>query len=91
MDTTTGFPRIATPLWGDPIPCQIQPVKVNRLAQSDGEPVIEKSFTVLIEEQTQEFTADRVRLKTDTGRTIGEFSVISAEPLEAVGQVKITV
>lgn len=91
LNTTTGFPRVATPSWGDPIPCQFSPVKVNRLAQSQGEPVVEKSFTILIEEQPQEFEAERVRLKTGTGRVVGEFSIISAEPLEAVGQVKITV
>lgn len=91
IDATTGFPTAASASWGIPIPCQFSPVKVNRLAQSQGEPVIEKSFTILIEEQPQEFAAERVRLKTDTGRVVGEFSIISAEPLEAVGQVKITV
>lgn len=91
LDEQTGFPCPQEESYGTPIPCQFSPVRYNATAHRDGEPVTQKSFSILIEEQPQEFAADRVRLTNSAGRVIGEFSVISVEALEAVGQVKITV
>lgn len=84
-----GFPKTANHTWGVPVPCQFSPVKQNYLASVNGEPVRTRSFSILIE--AQDFSADRVRLTADNGKCIGEFSVISVEPLEAVCQVRIIV
>lgn len=89
LDTTTGFPRVGTASWGDPIGCQYTPVRQDYLSAVNGEPVKALSFSILIEEQP--FTADRIRLKDRAGNTVGEFSVQSVEELEAVCQLKITV
>lgn len=89
IDATTGFPTAASASWGIPIPCQFVPIKYNALALRQNEPITERGYSILIDEQP--FYADRVRLKDRCGRIVGEFSVVSIEPLEAVGQVKITV
>lgn len=47
------------------------------------------SYTILIEEQP--FNGEQVRLKSLDGNTVGEFSVISVELLEAVCELKVLV
>ena len=89
IDATTGFPVKGASAWGTPIPCQFSPVRQDYRSTVNGEPARTLSFSILIEEQP--FSADRIRLKTRSGAVLGEFSVESVEPLEAVGQVKITV
>ena len=90
LDPTTGFPMNPSVSWGTPVPCQYSPVKYNALALSHGEPVTDKSYSILIE-TVQNFAADRLRIKDRAGNTVGEFSVISIEPLETVDQIRITV
>ena len=90
LDPATGFPKNPTVAWGSPVPCQYSPVRYNALARANGEPVTDKSYSILIE-TVQNFAADRLRIKDRAGNAVGEFSVISIEPLEAVGQIRITV
>ena len=71
------------------IPCQYSANKYNQLGRVNGEHFTTAQYSVLIEEQ--QFTAEQVRLKDRAGNVVGEFSVISVEPLEAVSELRIMV
>ncbi len=88
INPETGHPRKPTEeSWGTPIPCQYFATKYSNLAKANGEAYRQSEFTVLIEEQS--FTAEQLRLKDRDGNTVGEFSVIQVEPLEAVCELRI--
>ena len=90
IDATTGHPKKPTSsAWSTPIPCQYIPNSHNNLGVSTGQHFTQASYTVLIEEQA--FTAEQIRLKDMAGNTVGEFSVLSVEPLEAVCEIKILI
>jgi hypothetical protein len=74
--------------WSDPIPCNIKINQHNNKGKVDGNTFKVASYVVLIE--TGAFDADMVKLERD-GRGLGEFSVQSIDPLDAVGAIKITV
>lgn len=73
--------------WGDPIPCQYVAITLNQLRRVNGEAATEATYHVYVEEQP--FSAEQIRLKDRHGNTIGEFSVIRVEPLEAVCELRI--
>lgn len=88
INLQTGYPVKSSEVsWGDPIECQYLVNKYNALALTEGEHYTAASYAVLIEEQP--FTAEQVRLKDREGNTIGEFSVIQIEPLEAVCEIRV--
>lgn len=90
VNLDTGHPRKPTAAsWGDPIPCQFIPNSHNNLGVSTGQHFTQASYTVLIEEQP--FEAEQIRLKDMGGKTIGEFSILSTEPLEAVCELEILI
>lgn len=90
IDPDTGYPQKPdTVAWGDPIPCQYSAIKYNQLGRVNGEHFTTAQYSVLIEEQP--FAAEQVRLKDRAGNVVGEFSVISVEPLEAVCELRILV
>ena len=90
IDAETGYPVPASVSYGDPIACQIVPVKRDNLARdSHGEAYTGESYKVYIVQRP--FPDERVRLKGRDGGVIGEFSVISAEQLDAVCETLITV
>ncbi len=90
IDPTTGHPSKPTAVaWSDPVPCQYIPNSHNNLGVSTGQHYTQASYTVLIEERP--FDSEQIRLKDMGGNTVGEFSVLSVEPLEAVCEVKIIV
>lgn len=89
IDPATGYPvKPDTTSWGDPIPCQYFANKYNNLGQVSGEHFKTAKYTVLIEEQTLE-ESEQLRLKDRAGNTVGEFSIIQIEPLEAVCEIRI--
>lgn len=90
IDPTTGYARPSSAVsWGDPIPCQYYPNRYTNLGRVSGEHVKSAEYTVLIE--LQPLGAEQIRLTDNQRGLVGEFSIISAEPLEAVGQTKITI
>lgn len=91
IDPATGHVRKdATQVsWGDQIPCQYTANRYNALGRVLGEPSTERSYEILIEEQP--FDAEQVRLLDAKGALVGDFSIISATPLEAVGEIKLLV
>lgn len=87
--------------WGDPIKCQYRAYKLNYKGRSNYESFTEVGYEILID--LQPFDGREIRLISLDGVTlsesgvevkssavIGSFSVVSIEPLEFVGQVKIT-
>lgn len=89
LDPVTGYPKKPTVSWGEPIPCQYIPNKHNKLGVVNGEHFTIASYTVLIEEQA--FNAEQIRLKDRAGDTLGEFSIMQVEPLEAVCEIRLII
>lgn len=90
IDIETGHPRKSSNAsWGAPIPCQWLPNSHNKQGRIQGEHFTIATYEVLIEEQP--FEGEQVRLKDRAGKQLGEFPVISVEPLEAVCQLRILV
>lgn len=90
IDPKTGYPSKPSDVsWGDPIPCQYSANKYNKLGRVSGEHFIRAEYSVLIEEQP--FDAEQIRLKDLNGNVVGEFSVISVEPLSAVCEIRILI
>lgn len=92
-DPETGYYKkpTAKPTWGERIPCQFIQNTHNNLGRVNGEHFTAATYQILIEEQQPSFTAEQVRLTSVEGREIGDFSVISVEPLEAVCETRIMV
>lgn len=90
IDSTTGHAIPVTEEYGPATPCQFYARKANALARDNGEAVTEVGWYILTDESPVE-KSGRLVLYDKNGREIGVFSVISSEPLEAVGMDKITV
>ena len=74
--------------WSDPIDCSINVNSDNRIGRyEDGEFHV-ASYTILIETMT--FDHNRIKLTRD-GVSLGEFRVISIQPLTTVGRTQILV
>ena len=90
IDATTGHAvKPTTTSWGIPIPCQYIQLTHNKLGRVNGEHYTLATYQVLIEEQP--FSAEQVRLKDMAGNTVGEYSIISVKPLEAVCETEILI
>lgn len=90
IDPATGYPqKPGSVSWGDPIPCQYWANERDNLGQVNGEHYTLARYEILIEEQP--FTAEQIRLKGIGGETVGEFSIMRVEPLEAVCELRILV
>ena len=91
IDPTTGHPRkgAVEANWGERIECQYSANRYNALGRVLGEPHTDRSYEILIE--AQPFAAEQVRLLNLAGEIVGEFSIISATPLDAVSQIKLLV
>lgn len=93
IDPTTGFPIKATgTTYESPIPCQYIPNVYNQLGRtSSGEPFTIAKYIIFIEQSKTPFTAEQVRLTDMDSAIVGEYAIISAEVLQAVGEVKLLV
>lgn len=91
IDPETGHPLVPiSEQWGQPIPCQYIPVVNLQARDINGEHVTRATYEVLIEEHPI-CCAEQVRLRDMAGCAKGEFSVISATPLDAVCEVRILI
>lgn len=91
IDPETGYPRKAVEVcWSEPIPCQFVARDYSNLTRVQGEAVRLAKYDIFIEECPC-FSAEQVRLEDLVRGVIGEFSVIEAEPLPAVGQIRLRV
>lgn len=89
IDSETGYAIEPESIWGKPIPCQYIHNTHNNLGSVNGEHYKIATYTVLIEEQP--FCAEQVKLTTLRGREVGEYSIISIEPLVAVDEIRILI
>lgn len=84
-----GEPIAAQTAWGDPIPCSVRTSSDTRKGKYEDGEYRHSSFIVLIEWRDG-FSADRIRLER-LGEVLGEFRVLSVEPLSTVGRIQIMV
>ena len=89
VDPVTGYPRKAESSWGEPIPCQWLQKQKNLLALINNEPHTVQHYDILIDETQIE--GEQLRLTDDTGRHLGDFSIIALEELRGVCQIRISV
>ena len=89
INPATGFPNVSQGSWSTPIPCQYIPNAHNNLGIANGEHYVQAKYAILID--LMQFSSEQIRLKDMQGNVIGEFSVISVEPLQAVDELKILV
>jgi hypothetical protein len=85
-----GYPVAAATAYGERIPCQVVPVKINRMARDNGERITAEAYDLYVD--WLDFKGDvRVLRLTWEGHDLGEFSVTSIEPLSAVQELKISI
>lgn len=90
IDPETGIPSNRLPWPGANLfHDQFKAKKFNQLGIIKGEHFTVASYEILIEEQP--VSSEQLRLKDLSGKEIGTFSIIQAEPLEAVCEVRILV
>lgn len=89
IDAATGHAVKAQSTWGKPIACQWLINSQNKQGIVNGEHYILAKYTVLIEQQP--FCGEQIRLKDLCGNIVGEFSIISVEPLDAVCEIRILI
>lgn len=85
-----GDPVAPSSHWAEPVPCNIRANRYSNKGVTNGNTFVSASYEVLIETE-EPFIAEQVRIETDGGKTLGEFSVLQIEPLPAVGCIKIVV
>lgn len=84
-----GEPVAAQVSWSDPVPCSVKTNSDTRKGRYEDGEFRHASFTVLVEYR-EHFAAKRVKLER-LGEDLGEFQVISVEPLVTVGRIQIIV
>lgn len=83
-----GEPIEAQSTWSEAIPCSIKTNSDNRKGQYEDGEFRQASFTILIE--CIHFPYNRIKLER-MGENLGEYRVMSAEPLTTVGRTQIVV
>lgn len=89
IDTTTGYPKAVTVAWSSAYDCHIVKSTENLQAKDNGEPIVDKSYTVYITQSA--LPSEQIELFDNSGVSLGEFSVISAEYIDTKGVLKIIV
>lgn len=84
-----GEPVAAQVSWSDPVPCSIKTNNDTRKGRYEDGEFRHASFTVLIECNGR-FDAERIQLER-LGEDLGEYRVLSVEPLVTVGRIQIIV
>ena len=91
LDPVTGFPAaLPARAVGGPIPCQYSANKYDRLGMVDGEHFIVAQYSILVDADAIE-DGTRLILSDRNGQSLGEFSIMQIEPLDAVYQKRILV
>lgn len=74
--------------WSEPVECSIKTNSDNRIGRYEDGVFRMASFTILLE--CTEFSSERISIERQ-GEQLGEYEIISKEPLYGVGRVKIVV
>lgn len=80
-----------TEQWLSPIPCQWILTSANNNEMVNGEHYRSASYTILVEMGSGVCSGEQLKLEDLAGNCLGEFSIISVEPLDAVRQLRIRV
>lgn len=83
-----GEPVAQQTSWSDPIPCSIKTNNDTRKGKYEDGEFRQASFIILIE--SVGFDAERVKLSR-LGEELGEYRIMSVEPLVTVGRTQIMV
>lgn len=83
-----GEPIEAHTEWSEAIPCSVKTNSDNRKGKYEDGEFRHASFVVLIEGDS--FSGNRISLKR-RNEDLGEYRIISVEPLESVGRIQIIV
>lgn len=83
-----GEPVASQTVIGDPIPCSIKTNNDTRKGKYEDGEFRQASFLILIE--MSQFHADRIKVSR-LGEELGEYRILSVEPLSTVGRVQIMV
>lgn len=90
ISPTTGHPiKVDAYSYGAPLACQYIANKQDNLGVIQGEHFRVAIYEILIEERT--IDSELLRLSDANGNVIGEYSILSVEPLQAVCEVRILV
>lgn len=91
IDETTGHPIPSEERLGCAIPCQYVIRSQNYLSRSsEGESVKTSGYHIYLEGRPCD-CSERLQLCDTSDNVIGTYSIIMLEPLEAVGQTRLTV
>jgi hypothetical protein len=90
IDETTGLNTESSVAYGQPIDCQFKANKFSFKGKSNGSNFTVAQYEIYID-CCDAFTGEKLRIKDAKGLTVGEFQIISFEPLDAVGQIRIYV
>ena len=86
---SSGYPTAPFVSWSEPIACQYRSIRQNFQAKDNGTPYVDVSYEILIE--AMPFMADRLALFDCHNNEVGEYSILSVEPLMAVCMLRLTV
>lgn len=91
VDAATGYAVGSNTTLSDYIPVQFNPLTFNYLSKDNGEPVTKQGYAIFVEYTSGAVQSERLRLFRSDLTEVGEFSVISVTPLDAVCQYKLTI
>lgn len=91
VDAATGYAVASTTTLSGYVPVQYNPATFNYLSKENGEPVTRQGYAIFVEYLSGAVQSERLRLYGADMTEVGEFSVISITPLDAVCQYKLTV
>lgn len=91
IDAETGYAVASTTSVSNYIPIQFNPLRFNYLSKENGEPVTKQGYAIFVEYTSGAVQSERVQLYRADMTEVGEFSVVSVTPLDAVCQYKLTV
>lgn len=90
IDSTTGELVSSEQSWDAGAPCCITTNSDTRRGVYDDGEFRQASYTVIIEMNGKHYSAETVKLERN-GEELGEFRVLSIEPITTMGRVKIVV
>lgn len=88
-----GYPSTSCQCYGPAVPCQYTANVRNSIGKTNGETFVKASYAILVEwlNFKHDDQTGRIRLRSRSGNTVGEYSVLDIEPLDAVCQLRILV
>ena len=91
IDESTGYAVASTTSFSNYVPVQYNPMSFSYLSKENGEPVTRQGYAVFVEYVSGAIQSERLQLYAADMTEVGEFSVISITPLDAVCQYKLTI